>query len=75
MNNSHRNLWILSVLNELFYKVLFEVDWQQTAQNQHNVVSEVIDLNCKVWVEKELKTELYHFFNLFAYDYLISLFS
>ena len=52
MNNSHRNLCILSVLNAIFYKVLFEVDWQQTAQNQQNVVSEVIDLNCKVWVEQ-----------------------
>jgi hypothetical protein len=35
-----------------YFTVLFEVDWQQTAENQHNVVSEVIDLNCKVWVEQ-----------------------
>jgi len=52
MNNSHRNLCILSVLNAVFYKVLFEVDWQQMAQNQQNVVSVVIDLNCMVWVEQ-----------------------
>ena len=39
-------------LNAIFYKVLFEGNWQQTAQNQQNAVSEVIDLNCNVWVEQ-----------------------
>jgi len=39
-------------LNAIFYKVLFEVVWLQAALNQLYVVSEVIDLNCKVWVEQ-----------------------